>query len=85
MDLLQRLRAVVEQQSAEAELPVWLAVQVLEIVETPQQYRGQDAGIEALIEQLEAYSPYAGAGCFDGSVSAEAIGKTLAQLRGDVK
>ena len=83
MDLFQRLRAVTELQSAEAELPVWLAIQVLEIVEAPEEYQGQDAEFEALIGQLEAYSPYAGAGCFDGSASAEAIGKTLAGIRGD--
>lgn len=81
MDPLEELRTVAIQQNMEGEFPDWLLAEVLRIADHPDRYREKLHLVETLIEQLRHFDPYAGAGCFDTSVSAEAIQATIYKMR----
>ena len=81
MDLSQQLMAVAQQQGDEGELPVWLLSEILTIAENADLINEHSPLIETLIEQIRNFDPYAGAGCFDTSVNAESIQRTIQQIK----
>lgn len=81
MDLSEQLMAVAQQQSEEGEFPVWLLSEIRGIAENPELVDQYSPLVETLIDQIRNFDPYAGAGCFDTSVNAESIQRTLQQIR----
>lgn len=82
MDIFEELRAVAVQQSEEADFPLWLLQQVLELADNPELYSDAHGTVELLLSQLKDFDAFAGAGCFDTSVSADTIGRTLRLIMG---
>ncbi|WP_129125043.1 GSU3529 family protein [Geomonas oryzae] len=81
--MVERLAEAARRQHEEADLPASLLNEILEIA------KGQTPGcdvalIELLLEQVEAFDSYAGAGCFGDAVSAATIQATLDRVRGKV-
>lgn len=82
MELMRKLAEAARRQHEEADLPASLLREILEVAGDPA-LPGRDAGlIELLLEQVEAFDSYAGAGCFGDAVSAAAIQATLDRMRG---
>lgn len=82
MELSQRLTMVAVQQNEEAEFPSWLLEEVLGIAADLTLVEDNVFLVETLIEQIENYDPYAGAGCFDTSVNSESIQQTIRRING---
>ncbi|WP_136515268.1 GSU3529 family protein [Geomonas edaphica] len=81
MELLEKLAETARRQHEEADLPASLLKEILEIASHPAS--GRDVKlVELLLEQIEAFDSYAGAGCFGDSVSAATIQATLDRMRG---
>jgi hypothetical protein len=80
MDPFVELRAVANQQSEEGEFPSWLLADVLDIANDPERCADRSHLVELLLTQIENLDSYAGAGCFDASVSAETIQATIRQI-----
>ena len=80
MELFEELRATAVKQSEEAQFPLWLLTDVLEIANDPVSHAGQIHLVELLLTQIKDFDTYAGAGCFDSSVSAETIKGTIDQI-----
>jgi hypothetical protein len=64
----------------EDEFPTWLLTDILAIADKPERYIDKVHLVELLITQIGNFDAYAGAGCFDTSVSAETIGATIRQI-----
>lgn len=82
MDIFEELRAVAVRQSEEADFPLWLLPQVLELADNPELYSEEHATVELLLSQLKDFDAFAGAGCFDTSVSTDTIRRTLRLIMG---
>ncbi|TGU74634.1 hypothetical protein E4633_04000 [Geomonas terrae] len=81
MELLDKLAETARRQHEEADLPASLLKEILEIASDPA--LGRDGKlVELLLEQIEAFDSYAGAGCFGDAVSATTIQATLDRMRG---
>jgi len=80
MDPFMRLVAAARRQSEEADLPYWLLADILRMAAAPERYCGKVDLIELLLSQVEDFDSYAGAGCFDSSVSAGTIQATLREI-----
>jgi len=80
MELFERLAAAATRQSEEADLPSSLLAEILEIAGSPGRHAAHPELIELLIEQVENFDSYAGAGCFGDAVSAGTIQATLRQI-----
>jgi hypothetical protein len=63
-----------------SEFPIWLMAEVIVIASSPELYANKTDLVQTLISQIKNYDPYAGSGCFDTSVGAETIGKTIRQI-----
>ena len=81
MDLSEQLMAVAQQQSEEGEFPVWLLSEIVAIAENADLVDEYSPLVEKLIEQIRNFDPYAGAGCFDTSVNADSIQRTIQQIK----
>jgi len=82
LEQFKRLKEVALRQNREADFPDWLLTEVVKIADAPERYAGQIALVETLIAQIADYASYAGAGCFDDSVGAETIQRTLKAITG---
>lgn len=80
MELFEELRAVALRQNLGNEFPSWLLSDVMTIADEPELYGDKTHLIELLIDQISNFDPYAGTGCFDTSVGAETIQKTIRQV-----
>ncbi len=80
MNLFEELRTVALKQSEVGEFPTWLMADVMIIASDPEQYAYKADLVETLITQIINYDPYAGAGCFDTSVGAEAVRATIRKI-----
>jgi len=80
MDPFTRVVAAAERQSEEGDFPSWLLADIRRIASDPETYAGKVALIELLIRQVDDFDSYAGAGCFDTSVSAGTIQATLREI-----
>lgn len=81
MELVEKLAEAALRQHEEGDLPVSLLKEILAVASDPSP--GCDVKlIELLLEQLEAFDSYAGAGCFGDAVSAATIQATLDRMRG---
>ncbi len=81
--MLEKIAEAARRQHEEADLPASLLEEILQISEGS---GNVDCTIELpglLLEQIEAFDSYAGAGCFGDAVSAAAIQATLSRLRGN--
>ena len=80
MDLFTRVVDAARRQSEEVDLPSWLLADILQIASDQERYAGRLDLIELLLRQIEGFDSYAGAGCFDDSVSAGTIQATLREI-----
>ena len=80
MNLFAKLRSTALKQSEENDFPSWLIADVITIASNPERYANYSDLVEELITQIKNYDSYAGAGCFDISVSAETIGATIHRI-----
>lgn len=81
MELVEKLAEAARRQHEEADLPASLLKEIIDIASDPRP--GRDVKlIELLLEQVEAFDSYAGAGCFGDAVSAATIQTTLDRVRG---
>ncbi len=80
MKLFEQLRRIALQQNEDSEFPTWLLSDILAIADKPDRYTDKVQLVKQLITQIGNYDTYAGAGCFDTSVSAETIGITIRQI-----
>jgi len=80
MDLFKKLGSVALQENQSGEFPSWLLAEVLVIADHPDRYADKVHLIEVLIRQIGDFDPYAGAGCFNGSVGADAIRAVIGQI-----
>lgn len=81
MDPFEELKDVAEKQSKEGEFPSWLLADVVDIADNRERYGGGIHLVELLVAQIANYDTYAGAGCFDSSVSAATIEATIKEIR----
>lgn len=81
MELMEKLAEAARRQHEEADLPISLLKEILEITGDPAPNCSLEL-IELLLEQVEAFDSYAGAGCFGDAVSAATIQATLDRMRG---
>lgn len=77
MDLFEELRAAAIKRNEEGDFPDWLLAGVLEVANSPDLHGDQHELVELLLAQVREYDTYAGAGCFDASVTADTIARTL--------
>ncbi len=80
MDAFTELKEIATMLGKEGEFPTWLLTDILAIADEPKHYADKVQLIKLLINQIGNFDTYAGAGCFDTSVSAEAIGSTIRQI-----
>lgn len=80
MDLFEQLRVSVVQQSEAADFPSWLLADVLAIAGDPESYADRSHLVESLLVQVRNFDSYAGTGCFDTSVGAETIARTIRMI-----
>jgi len=80
MDPFEKLRIIAIRQNTTREFPSWLMEDVLNIADSPEKYWDSIHLVEKLIEQINEYDPFAGAGCFDTSVGIEAIQATIRKI-----
>ena len=80
MDAFTELKTIVTRLNEEGEFPTWLMTDILAIAGDPVRYADKVHLIEQLITQVDNFDAYAGAGCFDTSVSAETIKITVQQI-----
>jgi len=85
MAMFEKLRSVALQQNQAGDFPVWLLDEVIGIADNPARYIDKKQLVKTLISQIIDYDPYAGAGCFDSSVGAEAIQATLRKLNATIE
>lgn len=81
MNLFEELRAAAVEKSEDGDFPDWLLAEVLAVADSADAYAAQQESVELLIAQVRDYDTYAGAGCFDWSVTAETIKRTLQLIR----
>ncbi|MBJ6748593.1 GSU3529 family protein [Geomonas anaerohicana] len=81
MELLDKLAAAATSQH-EAGLPASLVEDILALCAVPVLAEGKADLLELLLQQVEDFDSYAGAGCFGDSVSAATIEGTVNRLRG---
>jgi hypothetical protein len=74
------LKTVVSKLRENEKFPVWLLKDMQAIAGFPDRYSGSAELVALLVRQAENYDPYAGAGCFDMSVGADAIAATLKKI-----
>ena len=79
-DVFDGLKTAVSRLHEDGEFPVWLLKDMQAIAESPDRYSGSAELVALLVRQAENYDPYAGAGCFDMSVGADAIAATLKKI-----
>lgn len=79
-DIFDGLKTAVSRLHEDGEFPVWLLKDMQAIAESPDRYSGSAELVALLVRQAENYDPYAGAGCFDMSVGADAIAATLKKI-----
>ena len=80
---MDRFRIVVDAakgQNEEGDFPSWLLTDILALARAPERYAGKEDLVELLIRQVQDYDCYAGAGCFNASVSADTIKATLREI-----
>lgn len=77
MDLFEELKAAAVSKNEEGDFPDWLLAGVLEVADAPHLHRDQLELVALLLAQIRDYDTYAGAGCFDESVTAETVDRTL--------
>ncbi len=81
MDLFGELKAAAVSKNEEGDFPDWLLARVLEVANAPELHGDRHELVELLLAQVRDYDAYAGAGCFDASVTAETIDRTLRLIR----
>lgn len=79
MTLVEELQAVATEQHQDADLPVTLLSEIMQLVSSPE-LSGKEPLVRKLIEQLRSFDLYAGAGCFSESCGVKDISQTLQQL-----
>jgi len=62
-------------------LPVWLLSEILTIAENADLVDEHSPLVETLIDQIRNFDPCAGTGCFDTSVNAESIQRTIQLIK----
>ena len=80
MDTFAELRTNATMLSEDGEFPTWLVTEILTIADKPERYTDKVHLVKQLTTQIDNFDAYAGAGCFDTSVSAETIGITIRQI-----
>lgn len=80
MELFKRLEQAIHQQSREGELPEFLREPLLAIASNPEKFTPHSETVAQLLEQVDHFDAYAGAGCFGDSYGPEDILRTLMQL-----
>lgn len=81
MDPFEELRTVAIRQNLVGDFPAWLLANVLAIADDPERYKDAISLVEDLTAQIEDYDPFAGTGCFNGSVGIEQIQATMRHLK----
>lgn len=77
MNLFEELKAAAASRNEEGDFPDWLLAGVLEVANSPDLHSDHLGLVELLLAQVRDYDAYAGAGCFDASVTAGTIERTL--------
>jgi len=80
MDAFSRLEEAIRNQNQEGELPDFLVEPLLAIATSPERFAAHQTTVEKLLEQVENFDAYAGAGCFGDSYGPEDILRTLMEL-----
>ena len=80
MKLFEQLNRIALQQNEEGEFPTWLMTDIMTIADQPEHYADKVHLVKKLITQIGSFDAYAGAGCFNTSVSAEKIKTTIQQI-----
>lgn len=71
-----------KRQSEEGDFPLWLLTDVLAIAGDARRFAGETDLVKLLVRQVAQFDTYAGAGCFDDSVSADTIATTIREIMG---
>jgi len=77
MDLHDAIESAVQENG---ELPDFLAAEIFSLLSVSRFLVGRDNLLQLLLEQIETFDPYAGAGCFNEGSTVEGIRQTLALL-----
>lgn len=77
MELFDQLERAIRLQSEEGELPEFLVEPLLAIALHPETFRGEEPRVRQLLNQVENFDAYAGAGCFGDSYGPEDLLRTL--------
>ena len=80
MTVFAALQQEVQRRRQDSEFPEWLLPTLAEVAGHPERFQDRLPLVAALLEQLESFDPYAGAGCFSASASLADIERTLRQL-----
>jgi len=80
MELFRQLEQAIRNQHDEGELPDFLVQPLLAIARNPDQFQREEVKVRQLLNQVENFDAYAGAGCFGDSYGPEDILRTLMQL-----
>lgn len=80
MELLERLAETAKRQHREADLPASILARILALAAAPGRL-SDEADIALLLQQVEDFDSYAGAGCFGDAVSAATLEATLKRFR----
>ncbi|QXE90071.1 hypothetical protein KP001_16845 [Geomonas subterranea] len=81
MDFLDKLAETARRQHEEADLPEWLVEEIVALSASPVPGPAPTDLYRLLLQQVEDFDSYAGAGCFGDSVTAATIAATLDRLR----
>ncbi len=81
MDLFERLRKETVRAQDEDDLPDFLALQIVEIADRPEDFRSYESEIEDLIKQVRNYDTYGQTGYLGMGVNNAILEGTLKKLK----
>ena len=85
MTVFAALREEVQRRRQDAEFPEWLLPTIAKVANHPERFQEHLPQVERLLDQVQFFDPYAGAGCFSAAASLADIEKTLARLIGETE
>jgi hypothetical protein len=83
MDIFAELKNTTLAAQNEQELPDYLAAKVFAILDDPTPFRGREAELRELVDQLELYDTYGQTGYIGMGVDSVILTKTLKKLWGE--
>lgn len=82
MTVFAALLQEVQRRRLDSEFPEWLLPTISEVAHHPERFQAQAGLVEELLERVQAFDPYAGAGCFSSAASLTDIERILNRLVG---